>query len=119
MLKSELIQRISSRNPHLYQRDVERVVNAILDQSLKLWRAEIEWSCGVSERFPLGSAERGPAAILALELSSRSDRKPLPSSRLEKKCESDLIGKLRCRLVEQRGKPSDFFSQNLRAGMRR
>ena len=32
MLKSELIQRISSRNPHLYQRDVEKVVNAMLDQ---------------------------------------------------------------------------------------
>jgi hypothetical protein len=35
MLKSELIQRISSRNPHLYQRDVERVVNAILDQIIE------------------------------------------------------------------------------------
>jgi integration host factor subunit beta len=35
MLKSELIQRISSRNPHLYQRDVEKVVNAILDQIIE------------------------------------------------------------------------------------
>jgi integration host factor subunit beta len=32
MLKSALIQRISSRNPHLYQRDVEKVLKAILDQ---------------------------------------------------------------------------------------
>jgi integration host factor subunit beta len=32
MLKSHLIRRISSQNPHLYQRDVEKVVNAILDQ---------------------------------------------------------------------------------------
>jgi integration host factor subunit beta len=32
MLKSELIERISSENPHLYQRDVEKVVDAILDQ---------------------------------------------------------------------------------------
>ena len=32
MLKSTLVQRISSQNPHLYQRDVEKVINAILDQ---------------------------------------------------------------------------------------
>jgi nucleoid DNA-binding protein len=35
MLKSELIQRISSQNPHLYQRDVEKVVDAILDKITK------------------------------------------------------------------------------------
>ena len=31
MLKSELIERIAEQNPHLYQRDVEAIVNAILD----------------------------------------------------------------------------------------
>ncbi|MFN3170980.1 MAG: integration host factor subunit beta [Hyphomicrobiales bacterium] len=31
MIKSELIQRITERNPHLYQRDIENVVAAILD----------------------------------------------------------------------------------------
>lgn len=31
MIKSELIQRITERNPHLFQRDVENVVAAILD----------------------------------------------------------------------------------------
>lgn len=31
MIKSELIQRITERNPHLYQRDIENVVGAILD----------------------------------------------------------------------------------------
>jgi integration host factor subunit beta len=31
MLKSELIERIAAENPHLYQRDVEKIVNAILD----------------------------------------------------------------------------------------
>ena len=30
MLKSELIERIATENPHLYQRDVEIIVNAIL-----------------------------------------------------------------------------------------
>ena len=32
MIRSELIQRISDENPHLYQRDVERIVNTIFEQ---------------------------------------------------------------------------------------
>ena len=31
MIKSQLVLKIASENPHLYQRDVENVVNAILD----------------------------------------------------------------------------------------
>jgi integration host factor subunit beta len=32
MIKSQLVQRIAEQNPHLYQRDVEKTVNAILDE---------------------------------------------------------------------------------------
>ncbi|MSO80927.1 MAG: integration host factor subunit beta [Alphaproteobacteria bacterium] len=32
MTKSELIARLAERNPHLYQRDVERIVGTILDE---------------------------------------------------------------------------------------
>jgi integration host factor subunit beta len=32
MIKSELVQQISAQNPHLYQRDVENIVNAILGE---------------------------------------------------------------------------------------
>jgi integration host factor subunit beta len=32
MIKSELVQRIANRNPYLYLRDVEKIVNAILDE---------------------------------------------------------------------------------------
>jgi len=32
VIKSELVQRMEARNPHLYQRDVERVVDAILGE---------------------------------------------------------------------------------------
>jgi integration host factor subunit beta len=31
MIKSELITRIAEANPHLYQRDIENIVNAIID----------------------------------------------------------------------------------------
>ncbi len=32
MTKSELIQRLAEKNPHLFQRDVERIVATILDE---------------------------------------------------------------------------------------
>ena len=32
MTKSELIQRLAERNPHLYQSDVERIVSTIFDE---------------------------------------------------------------------------------------
>jgi integration host factor subunit beta len=32
MIRSELIQKIADDNPHLYQRDVERIVNTIFDE---------------------------------------------------------------------------------------
>jgi integration host factor subunit beta len=32
MIKSKLVQRIAEQNPHLYQRDVEHIVNAVLEE---------------------------------------------------------------------------------------
>ena len=32
MIRSELIQKIADENPHLYQRDVERIVSTIFDE---------------------------------------------------------------------------------------
>lgn len=32
MIKSELIQKIADENPHLYQRDVERIVTTIFEE---------------------------------------------------------------------------------------
>src|SRR6516225_4014003 len=32
MIKSELVQRVAAQNPHLYQRDVENIINAILGE---------------------------------------------------------------------------------------
>ena len=41
MTKSELIQRLAEMNPHLYQRDVERIVSTIFDEiSLALARGD-------------------------------------------------------------------------------
>ncbi len=41
MIKSELIEKIASTNPHLMQKDVEKIVNVILDEiTLALSRGE-------------------------------------------------------------------------------
>jgi integration host factor subunit beta len=38
MIKSELVQHIASQNPHLYQRDIENIVSAILDEMVEALR---------------------------------------------------------------------------------
>ena len=35
MIRSELIQKIADENPHLYQRDVERLVNTVFDEIIE------------------------------------------------------------------------------------
>lgn len=35
MIRSELIQIIADQNPHLFQRDVERIVNTVFDEITK------------------------------------------------------------------------------------
>ena len=53
MVKSELIEKIAEQNPHLYQRDVETIVNAILGTITNAlartrWRAATGSSCAAS-----------------------------------------------------------------------
>jgi integration host factor subunit beta len=35
MLKSELVLHLKARHPHLYERDIEKVINAILEQIIE------------------------------------------------------------------------------------
>jgi integration host factor subunit beta len=32
VIKSELVQIIANRNPHLFQRDIEKIVNVVIDE---------------------------------------------------------------------------------------
>src|SRR6516165_978750 len=38
MMKSELVKRIASQKPHLFERDIEKIVNAILDEMIEALR---------------------------------------------------------------------------------
>jgi integration host factor subunit beta len=64
MIKSELIQRISQKNPHLYQRDVERIINTVFDKIVE--------ALGNGDRVEL----RGFGAFSVKERQSREGRNP-------------------------------------------
>jgi len=64
MTKSELIQRLTSKNAHLHQQDLERVVNTVLD--------EITDSLSRGERVEL----RGFGAFSVRERMARQGRNP-------------------------------------------
>jgi len=64
MIKSELIEKIAAQNPHLYQRDVELIVNVIFD--------EIISSLSEGERVEL----RGFGAFSVKRRPSRVGRNP-------------------------------------------
>ncbi len=64
MTKSELIQIIASRNPHLYQRDVERIVSTIFD--------EISGALASGDRVEL----RGFGAFSVKRREARTGRNP-------------------------------------------
>jgi integration host factor subunit beta len=38
MIKSQLVKRIAAQNPHLFERDIEKVVNAIFDAMVEALR---------------------------------------------------------------------------------
>ncbi len=64
MIRSELIQIIADENPHLYQRDVERIVTTIFD--------EITNALAIGDRVEL----RGFGAFSVKQRGSRTGRNP-------------------------------------------
>ena len=64
MIRSELIQKLADENPHLFQRDVERIVNTIFD--------EITDTMARGDRVEL----RGFGAFSVKRRDSRTGRNP-------------------------------------------
>ena len=64
MIRSELIQKIAEENPHLFQRDVERIVSTVFD--------EIISAMARGERVEL----RGFGAFSVKQRQSRQGRNP-------------------------------------------
>ena len=54
LIKSKLIQNITEANPHLFIRDVERIVNTIFNEitsDVKLTKYTIQWAARDSMRI--------------------------------------------------------------------
>ena len=71
MIKSELIQKLADDNPHLYQRDVERIVSAVFD--------EITDALANGDRVEL----RGFGAFSVKERDARIGRNPRTGESVE------------------------------------
>jgi integration host factor subunit beta len=71
MIKSELVTRIAEQNPHLYQRDVERIVNTIFE--------EIAAALARGDRVEL----RGFGAFSVKQRPARTGRNPRTGAPVE------------------------------------
>ncbi|MCE0505168.1 integration host factor subunit beta [Roseivivax sp. GX 12232] len=71
MIRSELIQKIADENPHLYQRDVERIVNTIFE--------EITGAMARGDRVEL----RGFGAFSVKKRDARTGRNPRTGEAVE------------------------------------
>jgi integration host factor subunit beta len=76
MTKSELIQRLSKRYPHLYQRDIEVLVNTMFDEITKALadgnRVELRGFGAFSVRSREARAARNPKNGDMVSVGSRS-----------------------------------------------
>jgi integration host factor subunit beta len=76
MLKSDLIERISSQNPHLYQRDVEKIVDAILDQITEALargdRVELRGFGAFSAKLREARTGRNPRTGVAVSVAKKA-----------------------------------------------
>ena len=75
MIKSELIERIAERNPHLYQRDVEHIVDAILEEVVvalsRCDRVELRGFGAFSVRSRRARTGRNPRTGEAIPIKAR------------------------------------------------
>lgn len=71
MIRSELIQKIADENPHLYQRDVERIVNTIFEEIIE--------AMARGDRVEL----RGFGAFSVKKRDSRTGRNPRTGAAVE------------------------------------
>lgn len=90
MIKSELVNRLSESNPHLFRQDVEKVVNAILSEVASALeqgeRVEIRGFGAFSVKVRAARAGRNPLTGAPVQVPARK----LPYFRMGKKMRKRL-----------------------------
>ena len=76
MIKSELVQKIADKNTHLYHRDVERIVNTVLDEIIRAMsqgdRVELRGFGAFSVKARDARIGRNPRTGSAVEVSAKA-----------------------------------------------
>jgi integration host factor subunit beta len=76
MIKSDLVERIADKNPHLYRRDIENIVNAILDAITAAMargdRIELRGFGNFSVRHRSARSGRNPRTGLTVSVEGKS-----------------------------------------------
>jgi integration host factor subunit beta len=103
MIKSELIQRIAAQNPHLYQRDIEKIVNIIIarivDGMARGDRVELRGFGTFSVRFWEAREGRNPRTGEPVKI----DRKAFPYFKTGKEMRERLNRKPDATIADQSG----------------
>ena len=93
MIKSQLIQRVAGANPHLFHRDVERIINTVLNEVIKALsdgdRVELRGFGAFSVKKRDGRTGRNPRTGEADEV----DQKHVPFFKTGKLLRDRLNGK--------------------------
>ena len=93
MIRSELIQKIAEENSHLYQRDVERIVNTVFDEIIEAMargdRVELRGFGAFSVKKRDARTGRNPRTGEAVEV----DAKAVPFFKTGKLLRDRLNGK--------------------------
>ena len=75
MIKSELVDQIAEKNPHLYHRDVERIINAVLDEIVRAMsegdRVELRGFGAFSVKSRQARTGRNPRTGSAVDVSAK------------------------------------------------
>ncbi len=76
MIKSELVQKIANSNPHLYHRDVERIVNVIFDEIVEALargdRVELRGFGAFTVKHRAARTGRNPRTGAAVKVSEKA-----------------------------------------------
>ena len=76
MIKSELIKRVASQNPHLFARDIEKILNVILEEMVKALRrgdrVELRGFGAFSAKIRAARTGRNPRTGVAVQVSKKA-----------------------------------------------
>ena len=94
MIKSELVLKIAEKNPHLYHRDVERIVNRVFDEIIDALkqgnRVELRGFGAFSVKERRARTGRNPRTGSSVEV----DEKRVPFFKTGKELRARLNGKV-------------------------